>query len=170
MYSLGLRLNEGITLTVDDINSTYQQVHIRNSKGNKDRLIPLPTQTLTILRKFWLVHRHPQYLFPSRKRGLKNAHLTTTPLDRGGVQVAMRKVVQSLKISKNISCHSLRHSYATHLLEAGIDLIELQHILGHSSIMTTAGYTHLTQTTGKQAKHCVNQVMNTCVIGWKGVK
>jgi len=99
-YSLGLRLSEGIALKVGDIESANMRVHIRDAKGNKDRLVPMPGKTLQVLRNFWSVHRHPLFLFPNRKRGLKNAHLVETPLDRGGIQTAMRVVVKQLGIKK----------------------------------------------------------------------
>jgi integrase len=99
-YSLGLRLGEGVRLKTGDIDSTNMRAHIRDAKGNKDRLVPLPEKTLHILRDFWSVHRHPEFLFPNRKRGLKNAHLVDTPLDRGGIQVAMKAVVRKLGIKK----------------------------------------------------------------------
>lgn len=101
-YSLGLRLSEGIALKAGDIDSDNMRVHIRDAKGNKDRLVPLPEKTLQILRNFWSVHRHPCFLFPNRKRGLKNAHLVETPLDRGGIQTAMKAVVKQLGIKKNL--------------------------------------------------------------------
>ncbi len=99
-YSLGLRLGEGIGLKAGDIDSVNMRVHIRDAKGNKDRLVPLPENTLQILRNFWSVHRHSELLFPNRKRGLKNAHLVNTPLDRGGIQTAMKAVVRQLGIKK----------------------------------------------------------------------
>jgi integrase/recombinase XerD len=105
-YSMGLRLGEGIKLTVGDIDSTNMRVHIRDAKGNKDRLVPLPINTLHVLKDFWKVHRHPRLIFPSRKRGVKNAHLVTVPLDRGGIQVAMKKVVGQLGIKKK--SHAIR--------------------------------------------------------------
>jgi integrase/recombinase XerD len=101
-YSLGLRLGEGIALTVGDIDSANMRAHIRDAKGNKDRLVPLPEKTLQVLRNFWSVHRHPCFIFPNRKRGLKNAHLVQTPLDRGGIQTAMKAVVKQLGIKKNL--------------------------------------------------------------------
>ncbi len=101
-YSLGLRLGEGIGLEVGDIDSDKMRIHIRDAKGNKDRLVPLPQKTLQILREFWSVHRHPRFLFPNRKRGLKNAHLVETPLDRSGIQTAMKSVVRQLGIKKNL--------------------------------------------------------------------
>lgn len=100
IYSMGLRLGEGIKLTVGDIDSVNMQVHIRNAKGNKDRLVPLPENTLRILKDFWSVHKHPVFIFPNRKRGLKNAHLVDSPLDRGGIQTAMKAVVQQIGIKK----------------------------------------------------------------------
>ncbi len=169
IYSMGLRLGEGIRLTVGDIDSVNMRVHIRNAKGNKDRLVPLPENTLSVLRKFWSVHKHPYFLFPNRKRGLNNAHLVDLPLERAGIQTAMKAVVRQLGIKK-ISCHSLRHSYATHLLEAGVDLIELQKILGHVSVLTTSRYTHLTSTTANSASQAINTLANSFDISWGGVK
>jgi len=166
IYSMGLRLGEGLRLKVGDIDAKNGRVHIRNSKGNKDRLVPLPLCTLHLLRRFWKVHKHPALIFPNRKRGLKNAHLVESHLERGGVQSAMKKVVDELNFRKNISCHSLRHSYATHLLEAGVDLLELQMILGHVSLLTTAKYTHLTSCTNQRAEVTVNQIMDTFQITW----
>lgn len=101
-YSLGLRLGEGIGLKIGDIDSANMRVHIRDAKGNKDRLVPLPENTLRVLRDFWSIHQHPHFLFPNRKRGLKNAHLVETPLDRGGIQTAMKAVVKQLGIKKNL--------------------------------------------------------------------
>ena len=100
IYSMGLRLSEGLALEVDDIDADRMRIHIRDSKGNKDRLVPLPKLTLLTLRQFWACHRHPVFLFPNRKRGLKNAHLATKPMDRGGVQTAMKAIVRQLKLKK----------------------------------------------------------------------
>jgi len=100
LYSMGLRLSEGIALQVGDIDAGRMRVHIRDSKGNKDRFVPLPAKTLRVLRQFWALHQHPQFIFPSRKRGLSNAHLTDMPLDRGGIQVAMAAVVREMKLKK----------------------------------------------------------------------
>lgn len=112
VYSLGLRLGEGLRLKVGDIDATRQRVHIRDAKGNKDRFVPLPDNTLQVLRRFWRLHQHPDLLFPNRKRGLKNSHLATTPLDRGGLQIAIRKVVKELGLKKTLLCTA----YATVML------------------------------------------------------
>jgi len=100
LYSLGLRLSEGLALEIDDIDADRMRIHIRNSKGNKDRFVPLPRLTLQTLRQFWACHRHPVFLFPNRKHGLKNAHLAIKPMDRGGVQTAMKIIVRELKLKK----------------------------------------------------------------------
>jgi site-specific recombinase XerD len=92
LYSLGLRLGEGLALKVSDIDATRRRVHIRDAKGNRDRFVPLPDATLSALRQFWQIHRHPELLFPNRHGGLKGAHRARSPLDRGGVQTTLRQV------------------------------------------------------------------------------
>jgi integrase/recombinase XerD len=99
-YSLGLRLGEGLRLQVGDIDAARARVHIRDAKGNKDRLVPLPQATLDLLRRFWQVHRNPVLLFPNRQGGLKGAAGATTPLDRGGVQTTLHKVVAACGLKK----------------------------------------------------------------------
>lgn len=102
VYSLGLRLGEGLRLTVGDIDAARQRVHIRDAKGHKDRFVPLPQATLGVLRRFWQVHRNPVLLFPNRQGGLKSAHLASTPLDRGGVQKTLQRVVADCGIKKRL--------------------------------------------------------------------
>jgi len=104
VYSLGLRLGEGLRLEIGDIDSLRHRVHIRDAKGNKDRFVPLPDTTLDLLRRFWSLHRNPVLLFPNRKGGLKGSHTATTPLDRGGVQTTMHKVVAACGIKKRLPC------------------------------------------------------------------
>ena len=100
IYSMGLRLGEGLNLKVGDIDAARMRVHIRNAKGNKDRLVPLPLGTLLVLRKFWAVHKNPVLIFPNRARGLKVAHLAESPLDRGGVQKTIKLVTQEIGLKK----------------------------------------------------------------------
>jgi integrase len=95
LYSLGLRLGEGLRLTVADIDEPRGRVHLRDAKGNKDRLVPLPTATYQLLRRFWQRHQNPVLLFPNRHGGLAGARTAKTPLDRGGVQKALKAVVES---------------------------------------------------------------------------
>lgn len=100
LYSLGLRLGEGLRLQLGDIDATHARVHIRDAKGNKDRFVPLPQATLDLLRRFWQTHRNPVLLFPNRHAGLKGAITAKTPLDRGGVQKTLHKVVQACGLKK----------------------------------------------------------------------
>ncbi len=102
LYSLGLRLGEGLRLQVGDIDAARGRVHIRDAKGNKDRLVPLPQTTLQLLRRFWQEHRNPVLLFPNRHAGLKGARSVTTPLDRGGVQTTLHKVVEACGLKKRL--------------------------------------------------------------------
>ena len=169
LYSLGLRISEGIRLEIRDLDARNHRVHIRDSKGNKDRFVPLPNNTLQVLRRFWKIHRHPTFIFPNRKRGLANAHQVESHLDRDGAQAAMTKVVRELNFKKRISCHSLRHSYATHVLEAGVSLLELQAILGHVSLLSTVRYTHLAIMSGQQSHQQINQLMNGFDIQWGNI-
>ena len=107
LYSLGLRLGEGLQLQVGDIDRDRMRVHVRDAKGNRDRLVPLPVHTLKVLREFWKVHRHPVLLFPSRQKGLSGAAHATMHMDRGGVQQALRQVTADIglkKESRRIAC------------------------------------------------------------------
>lgn len=100
LYSLGLRLGEGLRLQVGDIDAAHGRVHIRNAKGNRDRLVPLPQATHHLLRRFWSVHRNPVLLFPSRQGGVKAAATATTPMDPGGVQTTLHKVIDTCGLKK----------------------------------------------------------------------
>ena len=100
LYSLGLRLGEGLRLQVGDIDALRQRVHVRDSKGNRDRFVPMPQATHRLLQHFWRVHRHPVLLFPNRHGGAKGAARATSPLDRGGVQLTLRRVAQGCGLKK----------------------------------------------------------------------
>ena len=102
LYSMGLRLGEGLQLQVGDIDADRMRVHVRDAKGNRDRLVPLPARTLEVLRGFWAVHRNPVLLFPSRQKGLKGASCATTHMDRGGVQQALHQVAADIGLKKEL--------------------------------------------------------------------
>lgn len=102
LYSLGLRLGEGLRLQVGDLDADRMRVQVRNAKGNRDRFVPLPENTLQVLRRFWQTHRNPALLFPNRKCGLNKAHLATTPLDRGGIQATLRQVTRDCGLKKEL--------------------------------------------------------------------
>jgi integrase/recombinase XerD len=159
IYTCGLRLLEGVHLQVGDIDSARQLLHIRHGKGGRDRYVPLPAGTLTVLRQYWSGHRHPVWLFPAAARAGVSLAAATQPMDASGVQRAFHAALQASGIAKAASVHTLRHSYATHLLEAGVDLRVIQAYLGHRSPQTTALYTHLTQPTEQRAIEAINRVM-----------
>jgi site-specific recombinase XerD len=100
LYSLGLRLGEGLRLQVGDIDALRWRVHVRDSKGNRDRFVPMPQATHRLLQRFWQVHRNPVLLFPNRHGGAKGAASATSPLDRGGVQITLRRVAGTCGLKK----------------------------------------------------------------------
>jgi len=159
IYSCGLRLREGVHLQVSDIDSDRMVVHVRHGKGAKDRYVPLPVHTLEMLRGHWGTHRHAVWLFPAPTRGEIPLSDATAPMSVSGVQRCFRAAVQESGVQKRATVHTLRHSYATHLLEAGVNLRLIQAYLGHSSPQTTAIYTHLTRKTEDLAAEAINRVM-----------
>jgi len=159
IYSCGLRLREGVYLQVTDIDSERMMLHIRQGKGNKDRYVPLPEGTLKLLRDYWSTHRHPVWLFPAPTRAGVPMSAATQPMDESGVQRAFKAALQESGVQKAASVHTLRHSYATHLLEAGVNLRLIQAYLGHTSPKTTALYTHLTREANALATDAINRVM-----------
>jgi integrase/recombinase XerD len=159
VYSLGLRLEEGLHLQVRDIDSARMMVHVHRGKGAKDRYVPLPSHTLTVLRQYWVTHRHPEWLFPAKDRNGQRTAAADESMKPICVQKAMRRVVRELKFQKAISIHTLRHSYATHLLEAGVSLPMIQKYLGHSSLQTTMIYVHLTTVSQEQAAARIETLM-----------
>lgn len=141
-YSMGLRLGETLNLRVGDIDAQRRQIHVRGGKGRKDRFVYLPALTLTRLRGLWRGHRHPDLLFPGRQA--PGGAPATGVMDRGSTQKAFARVVAECGIRKQVSIHSLRHAYATHLIEAGLNLGGVQTLLGHAYPETTARYVHMT--------------------------
>ena len=159
VYSCGLRLNEALALQVGDIDSERMRIHVHRGKGAKDRFVPLPESTLQVLRQYWKTHRHPTLLFPkTNQKGVVVANTRQT-MHESTVQGALRRVVTELQFTRNVSVHCLRHSYATHLLEAGVNLRLLQQYLGHTSLKTTARYLHLTNMGQEDAAAKINGVM-----------
>jgi integrase/recombinase XerD len=155
IYACGLRLLEGVQLQVQDIDGGRNMLHLRQAKGNKDRYVPLPEACLKMLRRHWLTHRHPLWVFPSRFEEANQ------PMSESGVQRAFRAAVKECGIHKKATVHTLRHSYATHLLEAGVNLRIIQSYLGHASPATTSIYTHLTSTTQMQTCHTINELVTS---------
>jgi integrase/recombinase XerD len=159
IYSCGLRLREGVYLQVGDIDSTRMLVHIRHAKGGRDRYVPLPERTLALLRQYWATHRHPRWLFPASFGVDTSPSEATAAMAPSGVQRAFGLARESSGVQKHATVHTLRHSWATHLLEAGLNLRLIQLYLGHNSLRTTARYLHLTPTTQGAAVDTINQLM-----------
>jgi integrase len=159
VYSCGLRLNEGLHLQVGDIDKDRMLIHVHRGKRAKDRYVPLPPATYSLLRQYWATHRNPAWLFPHKPRHPEAARVAIKPLHRGVVQRAIRRVVDQLGIKKHVTMHTLRHSYATHLLEAGVNLRLIQKYLGHSHLQTTMVYLHLTNVGEEQALATINKLM-----------
>lgn len=175
MYGCGLRLMEAVRLRVQDIDFGYQQIIIRNAKGNKERVVPLPVKLVDSMRAHILSIKKQhsedidnglgsvymsadlvkkygksdkqwvwQYVFPSAKHSVdpKNGAVRRHHIHESTLQKAVRTVARKVDISKRVSCHTFRHSYATHLLERGMDIRTVQELLGHSDVSTTMIYTH----------------------------
>ena len=160
IYACGLRLLEGARLQVPDVDSGRMLLHI-HGKSKKDRYVPLPEPTLQLLRAHWRTHRSPLWLFPAPTRhGLAHslAH-DGGPVTRSSLQSAFRAALKRSGLAKRAHVHSLRHSYATHLLEAGFNLRVIQDHLGHRSPSTTAIYTHLTREVRASLTEPLNQLM-----------
>lgn len=158
VYSLGLRIEEGINLHVGDIDGQRMMVHVHRGKGAKDRYIPLPESTLGGLRDYWKTHRNQAILFPAKGRSGNEAETSTTPMSVTSAQGAIKKITGQINFGKKVSTHTLRHSYATHLLEAGASLKAIQKYLGHSSLQTSMVYLHLTDDAEANTRKLINQI------------
>jgi len=134
-YGCGLRISELVSLQVGDIDSARMVIHVHHGKGAVDRLVPLAPRLLQELRAYWRLYRPPTWLFPGRQPG---QHISGNTIQR-----SFHNLVRQVGLRKGCSMHTLRHSYATHLLEAGVDLLTLKTLLGHRSLATTALYLHV---------------------------
>jgi integrase/recombinase XerD len=159
VYTCGLRLHEALYLQVSDIDKERMRIHVHRGKGAKDRYVPLPAATLIMLRHYWKRHCNPLWIFPRLGRSGKEGPTATRPMAKASVQGALRRVLKQLEVKKCISIHTLRHSYATHLLEAGVNIRRIQQYLGHSSLNSTMMYLHLTTQGHEHAYGIINELM-----------
>lgn len=136
-YSAGLRVGEVVRLRVEDIDSKRRFVHVKQGKGRKDRYTLLTDTALEVLREYFKKYRPESWLFPG---GKENDHLTERSVEK-----IFEHAREAAGIKKNVSVHTLRHSFATHLLEDGVDLRYIQELLGHASSKTTEIYTHVSE-------------------------
>jgi site-specific recombinase XerD len=164
IYCCGLRLNECLRLTIHDIFGKENKLVIRQGKGHKDRALPLPTSLYEELRRYWAFHRHPLLIFPNAGQGdnspeslARRMHGATGPMPCHSLQRLLLAARKQLNIPA-ASVHSLRHSFATHLLEAGAHLHTIQKLLGHSQITSTMVYLHLTHETSLDALRLMDEL------------
>jgi integrase/recombinase XerD len=150
MYSCGLRISEALGLQVADIDSKRMVVIVRAGKGNKDRHVPLPRRTLELLRDYWQAYRPPTRLLVTKDG---------RPLADHRVRYFLKKALRQSGIRKRVSCHTLRHSYATNLMEQGVDVRVIQALLGHRSLKTTTLYLHMTQSVMQSVQDAINDLM-----------
>ena len=160
VYSCGLRLSEALNLEVSDIDRERMTLRVRNGKGSKERFVPLPQSTYEALRVYWVTHRNPVLIFPALGRRKNQGGTAQRPMAIGSVQGALRRVMTQLpKIKKHVTTHTLRHCYATHLLEAGVNIRTVQQYLGHASLVNTMIYLHVTDLGNDDAAARINRLM-----------
>lgn len=167
LYACGLRLNEGLSLQVNDIRDGGRHLHLRaeQTKGRKARVVPLPSGMASELRAYWKTHRHPRFIFPSLGMGWRDRPATAAALGQatqhmqdGAAQDCMRHVRAAAGLPDTVVCHTLRHSYATHLLDAGVNLRLISAYMGHASLDITAIYLHLTAVNEGHARAAIEQL------------
>lgn len=153
IYSCGLRMGELIDLRIRDIDSKRMVIHIKKAKGKKDRVVPLSESTLDILRSYYMEYKPKEYLFNGE---------SSMQYSRSSLQSVFRQAVHRARIQKRCTLHTLRHSYATHLLEAGVNLRYIQELLGHNSPKTTMIYTHVSSDASRKIQSPIERInLNT---------
>jgi len=165
IYACGLRVSEAARLEVADLRGG-ERVHVREAKGQKERYVPLPPAMTDELRVHWKTHRHPRLVFPGVGRGWRESPgavqrlaTATESMGVGSIQHCMRLAVVDARLPKGTHVHTLRHSYATHLLEEGVSIRLISAYLGHTSLETTLIYTHLTAVNEASARAAVARLL-----------
>ena len=138
LYGAGLRISEALAMKPGDIDSRRMLIHVRLGKGAKDRMVKLSPQLLTVLRDYWRARRPETWLFPQARNPAR-------PMDSSDAWRMVHRTARRAGITRRVSPHTLRHSYATHLLDAGTDLRTIQLLLGHTNLKTTSLYMHVSQ-------------------------
>jgi len=160
LYSLGLRLKEATHLKPGDIDAERKVVHVRNSKGARDRVLPLPDVAQRGLQAYYKTHRNPDWVFPALGQNMgRHAATATKPVSDNGVQGALRRTVKKLGIRKHVHPHVFRHSYATHLIEANVPILHVQKLMGHSNINSTMVYLHVTTRAESHSHEIVSAII-----------
>ncbi len=159
VYSFGLRLEEALNIKIGDIDGKRRLLHVRG-KGARDRFVPLPEKTYRYLKRYWSLHRNPRLIFPALGRSGSEGPTSSKPMSRSSVQGGIRRAVKRAGLAgRKITLHTLRHSYATHLLEAGVSIKTVQEYLGHATLQHTVRYLHVTNWGREQACKTINTIM-----------
>lgn len=172
IYHCGLRLGEAIHLAPGDLDPVACRLHIRHAKGGKPRFVPIAPAMIAQIAGFYALHKNPRWLFPGLGRGWKSlngsaqeaAARSQTPVSEAAVQVAFKLCVQQSGIAKNAVVHTLRHSYATHLMEEGVSIRLISQYLGHASLETTLIYTHLTSISEDKTREVLTKLHGLTLI------
>ena len=160
VYSCGLRLSEALNLEVGDIDGERRTLRVRDGKGAKERIVPLPESTYALLREYWKTHKNSRLLFPALGRKHNGGRTAQQPMAHSSVQGVLRRILKQLpKIRKHVTLHTLRHSYATHLIEAGVNIRIVQQYLGHASLTNTMIYLHVSDLGNDDAAGRINRLM-----------
>jgi len=159
IYSCGLRISEAVGMQVSQVDSKRMLIHVKEGKALRDRYVPLPQPILELLRRHWKTHRHPKWLFPAPGRSGTHEAQANRCLPLSSVQTVFKKSLREIGIQKDAHVHTLRHSYATHLLEEGVDIRIISEYLGHRSLDSTLIYTHLTPLMRQGVADTINSLM-----------
>ncbi len=159
VYGCGLRVGEAILLRVGDIDGQRKCIHIHQGKGGQDRYVPVAEETLNVVRDYYRTHRNPTWVFPAHGRSGTGAHDALKPVSITTVQGALRRTVVRCGLNKAVHMHTLRHSYATHMIEAGVPVRHVQECLGHESLASTMIYLHITSHGREESRAKLNQLM-----------
>lgn len=150
MYSTGLRISEVLQLKIIDIDSNRLEIYVNQGKGQKDRMVAIPSKLLKLLREYYKKYHPKEYLFEGQG--------STRQYSASSIRAILIRAQKNAKISKRVSPHTLRHCYATHHLECGTDIVFLKEQLGHTNLKTTARYIHLCRTRNRYIHHPIEQV------------
>jgi integrase/recombinase XerD len=151
LYTCGLRSSEALRLKPKDIDAKRMVIRIVMSKGKRTREVPITPLTLLKLRQYWVTHRNPNFIFPAVGQNMKGGPTATKHMILSSTQDVLRKACHELKLTQKITPHTFRHCYATHLLDAGVNIRMVQIFLGHAHIMTTCIYLHVSKNGMTQA-------------------
>ena len=168
IYHCGLRVGEAVRLRPKDIDSKRGMLRVIDGKGGRNREVPVAPQMIERLRGYWCFHRNAHWLFPGVGRGWKERSRTlqaalaaaTEPMSVSSVQAALRVVVPAARIKKNATCHTLRHSFATHLLEDGVSIRQVSTYLGHSNLASTLVYLHVTEISESRGREVQERLLH----------